>query len=196
MPTFVAFLRAVNLGKRNRVAMADFRSLLTQAGYEDVTTHLQSGNVVLGAPERRAAAVERSIEEILRDGFGLDNAVMVRSANEMAKVVRDNPFLARGADPATLHVSFLKSAPPAAAAQTLAATDHAPDELALGGRELYLSYPQGVGRSKMAAFVERTVPGLGTVRRWSVVTRLAELAGAQPRDAVAVRRSGRGADPG
>jgi uncharacterized protein (DUF1697 family) len=178
VPTFVALLRAINLGKRNRVAMADLRSLLAEQGYANVTTHLQSGNVVLEAPERRPGAVERSIEEALRQRLGLDIDVMVRTGEDLAKVTRSNPFLARGADPSTLHVSFLKSPPPATAA--LAEADLAPDELVLMGKELYLRYPEGLGRSKMGAFLERTRPVRGTVRKWSVVTKLAELAAAQP----------------
>ena len=180
VPTFVALLRAINLGKRNRVAMADLRSLLAEEGYANVTTHLQSGNVVLEAPERRPGAVERSIEEALRQRLGLEIDVMVRTGDELAKVTRSNPFLARGADPSTLHVSFLKSSPPAAAARALAAADLAPDELELRGKELYLRYPEGLGRSKMGAFLERTLPVRGTVRKWSVVTKLAELVEDQP----------------
>jgi len=159
--------------------MADLRSLLGDAGYADVRTHLQSGNVLLAGPRRQSRAVERSVEETLQKGLGIEIDVMVRTASELASVLDSNPFIARGEDPATLYVSFLKSKPAAKAASALEATAFDDDEFELKGRELYLRYPNGLGRSKMtSAFFERTLHVPGTVRRWPVVTKLAELAAA------------------
>ena len=174
---FVALLRGVNVGKHRRVAMSDVRAVLTDAGYADVATHLQSGNVVLGARERRSKSVQRSIEEALRTGLGLEIDVVVRTAGELAKVTSNNPLLRRGVDPATLHVAFLKSRPAAAAARSLSEADFGREEFVLRGAELYLRYPDGLGRSKMtAAFFERALRTPATVRNWKVVTKLAELA--------------------
>jgi uncharacterized protein (DUF1697 family) len=176
VPNFVALLRGINVGKHRRVAMADVRSLLTDAGYAGVRTHLQSGNVLFAGPARQPRAVERSVEEALRSGLGIEIDVMVRTPSELANVLSVNPFLARGEDPATLYVSFLKSRPGADSAAALDGVGFDPDEFALQGRELYLRYPGGLGRSKMtAAFFERALGVPGTVRRWSVVTKLAEL---------------------
>jgi uncharacterized protein (DUF1697 family) len=176
---FVAFLRGINVGKHRRVAMADLRSMLADAGYADVRTHLQSGNVLLTGPRRQGRAVERSVEETLKKGLGIEIDVMVRTASELAGVLDSNPFIPRGEDPATLYVSFLKSKPAAKAARTLGTTAFDDDEFELQGRELYLRYPDGLGRSKMtSAFFERTLQVPGTVRRWPVVTKLAELAAA------------------
>jgi len=173
---FVALLRGINLGKRRRVAMADLRSLLTEAGYGGVTTHLQSGNVVLATDERATGRVERSIEEALQGGLGMEIDVMVRTARKLATITASNPFIDRGSDPTTLYVSFLKSRPAAATKRALAGLDFGRDGFELRDAELYLCYPDGLGRSKMSGALDRTLDVPGTVRKWSVVTRLAELA--------------------
>jgi uncharacterized protein (DUF1697 family) len=175
----VALLRGINVGKHRRVAMADLRAVLGEAGYTDVKTHLQSGNVLLGTRERRSQVVEQSIEKTLKAELDLEIDVIVRTASELAKVSKNNPFLVSGSDPATLHVAFLKSRPTAAAARALTGADFGRDEFLLRAAELYLRFPDGYGRSKMtAAFFERALRVPITVRNWNVVTKLAELAAA------------------
>jgi uncharacterized protein (DUF1697 family) len=173
---FVALLRGINVGKHRRLAMADLRAVLTEAGHTDVTTHLQSGNVILETRERSPDTVARSIEETLGTGLDLDIDVIVRKASDLTKVAKNNPFLGRGADPATLYVAFLKSKPAAAAARALKDADFGRDEFVLRGAELYLRYPGGYGRSKMTgATFERVLRTPVTVRNWKVVTKLVEL---------------------
>jgi uncharacterized protein (DUF1697 family) len=175
--TFVGFLRGINVGRHRRVAMADVRAALAEAGYDDVTTHLQSGNLVVASGARRPEAVERSIEEALQTALGLEVDVIVRTASGLAKVLRGNPLLGRGVDPQTLHVAFLKERPAATAARALAGADFGRDEFVLRGAEIYLRYPNGLGRSKMStAFFERALHTPATVRNWRVVTTLVELA--------------------
>jgi uncharacterized protein (DUF1697 family) len=176
---FVALLRGINVGKHRRVAMADVRAALEEAGYPDVNTHLQSGNVVLRAREPPRETVERAIEKALRTGLDLEIDVIVRTARELARITKGNPLIGPGTDPATLHVAFLKSKPSAATAGALDSAAFGRDEFVLRGAELYLRYPEGYGRSKMtAAFFERTLRTPVTVRNWRVVTKLAELAAA------------------
>ena len=172
MPVYVALLRGVNVGKSRRVAMADLRTAVEGLGYEDVTTHIQTGNVVLRTSERSADKVGRAIERAVSTDLGLDIDVVVRTAQNVAG---SNPFGAH--DPKQLHVAFLKSKPAAAAARALGDTDFGRDEFVLRGAELYLRYPDGYGRSKMTAAVfERELRVPMTVRNWNVTTKLAELA--------------------
>ena len=176
MTTFAAFLRAINLGSRRRVPMAELRALLSDAGYTEVSTHLQSGNVVLSTRSRSSGAVERALEELLTGAFGFEVAVMVRTSGQLAKVTENNPLLRRGGDTTGLHVAFLKQRPSAAAARALAGLERGRDELALRGEELYLRYPDGVARSKMSPpLFERTLGVPATVRTWKVVAKVAEL---------------------
>jgi uncharacterized protein (DUF1697 family) len=176
MTTFAAFLRAINLGSQRRVPMADLRAVLSDAGYTEVNTHLQSGNVVLSTRSRSSAAVERALEEHVTGAFGFEVAVMVRTNDQLAKVTENNPFLQRGGDAAGLHVAFLKQRPSAAAARAVAGLEFGRDEFVLRGAELYLRYPDGVARSKMSPpLFERTLGTPATVRTWKVVAKVAEL---------------------
>ena len=174
---YVALLRAINLGRVNRVPMAELRSALTDAGFGDVATHLQSGNVVLRSGKRSTTAVAKEIERLVAAKFAVDADVMVRTAPELAKIVKGNP-LARGrSGRETLHVAFLKSRPPAAATRALTSRTFGGDEFVIRGTEIYLRYPNGVAGSKMNTGVFEGALGTpGTVRTWNVVTRLNELA--------------------
>jgi uncharacterized protein (DUF1697 family) len=174
---FVALLRAINLGKVNRVPMGDLRTVLTDAGFTDVRTHLQSGNVVLASTKRSPGAVERAVEELVEREFGVQTSVMVRTGSAMKKIAAGNPFAKRGADPRQLFVAFLKQAPTAAATRALGGRAFGDDDFAVRGSEIFLRYPRGVAGSTMSTPVfEKTLGSPGTVRTWNVVTRVAELA--------------------
>ena len=174
---FVALLRAINLGRVNRVPMAELRAALTNAGFGDVVTHLQSGNVVLRSAKRSPKAVADQIEEMVAAEFGVHAEVMVRTADQLAKIVRANPLARERIGPETLHVAFLKSRPVAAATRGLAGQTFGDDEFVIRGTEIYLRYPNGVAGSKMnTALFEGALGTPGTVRTWKVVTRLNDLA--------------------
>jgi len=173
--THVAMLRAINLKGHNRIGMADLRALFVDLGCTDVSTYVQSGNVVFKSP-KSAAQLVGAIERAISSAFGLDVTVLVRSKQELAKVVAGNPFAARAAEPAHLHVTFLAAAPAAARVRDLRARDFAPEELTVRGREVYLHCPNGYGRTKLNnAFLEKQLGVAGTTRNWRTVTTLAEL---------------------
>jgi uncharacterized protein (DUF1697 family) len=175
MARFVALLRGVNVGSHNRIAMADVRAAVSAAGYTDVATLVQSGNVVLSA-SGSAASVGSAVEAALRKRMDLDIDVIVRTSGEMSKIATTHPFGAPRVEGKFLHVAFLKQKPAAAAARALAATDFGTDRFEVRGTELYLHYAQGQGRSKMTtAFFERALAVPMTVRNWNVVTKLAEM---------------------
>jgi uncharacterized protein (DUF1697 family) len=173
---WVALLRAVNLGSRNKVSMSALKELLADAGAEDVVTYVQSGNVVFSSDARSADELERSLAADLRRRLGLDVAVMVRTAAELAKVERGNPFADDEQDDGKLLVTFLGSAPTRAAVRSLRERDVAPDELHVRGREVYLHCPRGYGRSNVSnALVERQLAVAATTRNWRTVKKLVEL---------------------
>jgi uncharacterized protein (DUF1697 family) len=173
---YAVLLRAVNVGGRNRLAMPELCAALAAAGLKDVSSLLQSGNVLCRSsePEGAVAALARGA---IADALGLDVGVVVRSAAEMADVAAASPFLAPGEerDPKTLHVAFLASAP-LVDPDTIDQARFAPDTFTVLGREAYLSYPGGSGRSKLTlAVLERALGVEGTARNWSTVQRLAGL---------------------
>jgi uncharacterized protein (DUF1697 family) len=175
MTAYVAFLRAVNVGGKNRLPMADLRTALTERGLEDVSTILQSGNVLFHSAEPEHAATA-TVGDTIEKAFGLHIGVVVRTATELAAVADRNPFLATGLelDPATLHVAFLAERPVAAAVATLDPDRSPPDAFVVDGREVYLSYPNGSGRTRLTlAYLERQLKTDGTARNWRTVERLA-----------------------
>jgi uncharacterized protein (DUF1697 family) len=175
VPRHIALLRAINLGSRNRVGMPELRALLTELGYGDVRTLLQSGNVVLTSrhsPER----LERELQKQIADGLGVDTPVLVRTRDELAEVIERDPFGAVADDPKRYQVTFLAEEPSAEAARELNETDVAPERIVLIGREVYTWHPDGIQRSKADRLRTSAKLPPGTARNWATVTKLLELA--------------------
>ena len=176
MTTQIVLLRGINIGPRNRIAMPRLRDLLTTAGFGDVRTYLQSGNVVLSSkapPSRVARECERLIEEAL----GLQIAVVVRTRDELAEVVKRNPLEQVATNPKRYQVSFLSAKPAAEVVRKVESAAVAPEQVAVAGREIYAWHPEGVARSKLWTLLAG--PGLGvtaTARNWTTVTKLLALA--------------------
>lgn len=172
----IVLLRGVNLGPRNRVAMAQLREALSAAGFEDVRTHLQSGNVLLSsdaAPDQLA----RKCRRVLASELGLELGVLVRTRDELAAVVARDPLADVASDPKRYQVSFLSSALDAKAVEELERLAVDGERLVAIGRELYAWHPHGVARSKLwAGVASRRLPVLATARNWATTTKLLALA--------------------
>jgi uncharacterized protein (DUF1697 family) len=174
----IVLLRGINVGRHRRIAMADLRALLERLGYDDVRSHLQSGNVVL-TTSVGPARVRRTIERALEEELGLDVEVFVRTHGELAEVVARDPFGDLAVDPSRYLVSFLSAEPDPARVQELAAAVAEPERFVATGRELYAWHPDGLRASKLAKLLSDQRLGVtATARNWSTVTRLLALAGA------------------
>jgi uncharacterized protein (DUF1697 family) len=177
VPSHVALLRGINVGGHQRIRMGDLRVLIEGLGHESVETYLQSGNVVFRSRRKSTTSLAEGLEQAIADELGLTVKVLVRRGDEIAAVVAGTPFGDRNADSKQLHVAFLSAAPGAAAAKRIDAAQFAPDELAVVGREVYLHYPNGYGRTKLTnAVLERRLGVAATTRNWRTVTALADLA--------------------
>jgi uncharacterized protein (DUF1697 family) len=155
--------------------MAELREVFDAVGVEDARTYLQSGNVVF-----RTSAGDKSfgakIEKALRRRLGLDVSVLLRTDAELARVVARNPFAAEK-DGKKVHVAFLDAAPARGRSRTLDPDRVAPDAFHVAGREVYLRYPTGYGRSKLTNdYLEKQLQVRSTMRNWKTVTALAERA--------------------
>ena len=171
----VALLRGINLAKRRRVAMGELRELLEGHGYEDVRTHLQSGNVVLVEPAR-AAEAGGAAGAAARAGLGIEVRVLVRTRAELAAVVRRDPLGKVATNGSRYLVSFLSKRLPAKVARELEAAEIAPAQLVIDGRELYAWYPDGVQRAPLAKLLDDKRLGVvSTARNWNTVTKLLQL---------------------
>lgn len=185
MPSHVALLRGINLGGHHQVAMADLRSLLTTLGHAEVATYIQSGNVVFTPPagRRDPAALAAELERAVADDLGEPARVVVLTRDQLARVVRANPY-PHEQNPKAVHAIFLTGNPgpelvdAVGTARQRAAERGSRDTAELVGRTLFLHTPDGFGRSKLAEqLIARTSGGragtvAGTARNWATVTKL------------------------
>jgi len=173
----ILLLRGINIGPTKRIAMPELRKLLTGAGFEDVQTYVQSGNVVLTSSVS-ASKLGAECEKLIAERFGFDVDVIVRSRDELAEVVRLNPLADVADNPKRYQVSFCDGEPDAAAVVQIAAAAAPTEKLVAVGRELYAWHPDGVGRSKMwTKLAGKTLGVRATARNWTTVTTLLEMAG-------------------
>ncbi|MGI8613150.1 MAG: DUF1697 domain-containing protein [Nocardioidaceae bacterium] len=177
--TWISLLRAINLGSRNQVSMPALRRALEADGFCDVRTHLQSGNVVAESVHRSPAKVAESVNAVVKQEFGLDVPVIVRTAEQLRHVVEANPFPEAARErPKILHVSFLAAIPAAAGVQTLVDHELTRQVCRVEGDNLYIDYVDGVHTSKLtSAFFARRLGVDGTARNWRTVLALVELTG-------------------
>jgi uncharacterized protein (DUF1697 family) len=176
MTRYVALLRGINVGGRNKVAMPALRACCESLGHNRVVTYIQSGNVVFDAAKGTPARLARGLSDALDAMLGLRIDVVVRSAAELQRVTTTNPFPTEGVDPTTLHVLFLASTPTAAAVEVLAATHFPPNEYVVRGDDVFLRAPDGIGRTRLPNF-DKVLGTVATGRNWRTVLTLAEMAG-------------------
>ncbi len=168
MASFVALLRAVNVGGTGKLPMSELKAICEELGFDAVRTYIASGNVVFTS-RKSEAAVKAALETRLAAYAGKPVGVLVRTAAEMARVLTDNPF-PKAAPNRTMAV-FLDRAPPA---DTLAGIRGRKDEeIRLGRREIYIHYGEGMGKSKLVIAAAKT----GTARNMNTVAVLAKMAG-------------------
>lgn len=177
MNTFVALLRGINVGGKNKLPMSELKELFSSLGFEDVVTYVQSGNVVFRSRARGTQRVAASIEEGIADTFGISVTVLLRTQAELEQIAGGNPFLSgEAADHSKLHVVFLDRRPKAAAVAQLDPDRSPPDEFSVRGSEVYLHLPRGAGRSKLTIdYFERRLGVRATARNWKTLTKLLEL---------------------
>ncbi len=164
MPCFIALLRAVNVGGTGKLPMASLKAICEDAGFTKVRTYIASGNVVFES-DAGEAAVKAALEAGLERFAGRKIGVSVRSAAEMEAVLADNPFA--DAPGNRVMAIFLDAPPPADALE--AATGMQDEQMRLGSREIYVYYPNGMGRSKLRI----PAAAQGTARNMNTVARLA-----------------------
>jgi uncharacterized protein (DUF1697 family) len=169
----VALLRGINVGGRAKVPMATLRGLLTAMGGTAVRTHLQSGNAVFSHREEDTRRLGAELEQRIADELGLTITCLVRTGQEMRRVVTANPFPMEGVDGSRFLVVFLSGPAPLDKLATLDPAAYAPDEFRPGEREIYAHFPDSIRNSKLAArFTDRWLGMTATARNWNTVTRL------------------------
>ena len=168
MTSFIALLRAVNVGGTGKLPMSDLKELCEELGFGAVRTYIASGNVVFES-RKSEAAVKAALEKRLEAYAGKPVGVVVRTAEEMAQVLSDNPF-PKAAPNRTMAV-FLDRAPPTDALAGIRGQKD--EEIRLGRREIYIHYGQGMAKSKLVIAAAK----VGTARNMNTIAVLARMAG-------------------
>ena len=173
----IALLRAVNLAGHGTVAMAALRAFFAELGYDGARTVLQSGNVVFASTGVGDATLEQRLESEAEKRLGLRTTFFVRTATEWASLIAQNPFPDEAErDPGHLVVVCLKAAPKAAAVAALQAAIKGPELVRAGSRHVYITYPAGIGTSRLTAkIIEKALGSAGTGRNWNTVLKLSAL---------------------
>jgi uncharacterized protein (DUF1697 family) len=178
MPVLISMLRGVNLGPHNRIKMDALRAMYESLKLEDPRSYVQSGNVIFRTKERNGPALAKIIRGAIQKKFGCCPEVILRTADEIRKAIATNPFPEEAKkEPSKVLVTFLAAEPPSDAEANLAKFKGFPEKLRLNGRELYIYFPNGAGRSKLPwSQVDKLLKVTGTARNWNSVQAMLAIA--------------------
>ncbi len=170
---YVALLRGINLGGNNRLAMKELVEMFVEAGCNDVSTYIQSGNVLFTAPGPLVKGLPELVAKEIAARYGYRVPVIVRSAEQLAQTIRDNPFLQAGESEKTLHVYFLAHLPTVSAVQKLDPNRSPPDSFRVVHQEIYVHLPNSMARTKLTnAYFDSKLSTTSTARTWGTVCKL------------------------
>jgi uncharacterized protein (DUF1697 family) len=174
--TYLALLRGINVGGKNKLPMKDLSALFVAAGCADVRTYIQSGNVILRAEPGVAASLPELIPARIAKSFGYQTPIVLRTADQLRSVASHNPFLEAGAAEETLHVYFLADLPDPRRVDALDPDRSPPDAFVVRGQEIYLQLPNGMARTRLTnAYFDSKLATTSTARNWRTVMRLLQL---------------------
>jgi uncharacterized protein (DUF1697 family) len=176
MQTYIALFRGINVGGKNKLPMKDLVVALESVGCRDVATYIQSGNAVFRSEGQDASRLADSIGAAIREHHGFEPRVLLLESDEMEKAVRSNPFPEAESEPKTLHLYFLTTPPESPDLAALERIRGDRERFVLGEDVFYLHAPDGIGRSKLAANVEKLLGVPTTARNWRTVGKIMELA--------------------
>jgi uncharacterized protein (DUF1697 family) len=175
--TFIALLRGINVGGHRMVGMAELREFLSQLGFQEPRSLLQSGNLIFRGEKLEGSALERRLETEAASRLGLEAAFIVRSSEAWLGVIAENPFRDEARrDPGHLLVMFCKEVIDPTKLETLQAAITGRELVQAHGREAYIVYPEGVGRSRLThGLFEKKLGTRATGRNWNTVLKLGAL---------------------
>jgi uncharacterized protein (DUF1697 family) len=173
---YLALLRGINLGPKNKISMPDLAEVFGATGCKNVRTYIQSGNIIFHAAPNLVARLPELITAEIEKRFSYKVPVILRATAEMRKVVGYNPFLKEGATEDILHVMFLPILPKPSAVRSLDPDRSPPNRFIVRGKEVYLCFPHGFAQNKLTgSYFDTKLGSAGTVRTWQTVTKLLEL---------------------
>jgi uncharacterized protein (DUF1697 family) len=177
MPAYIAMLRGINVSGHKAIKMESLRASFAKLGFRGVQTYVQSGNVIFNSAAKAAGLLEK-IEKAIQEDFSFKVPVVLKTADELADIVKRNPFLKiPDADESKLHVTFLSNDPPKNAEALLQPHVTKPEEFHIDGRAVYLFCPNGYGRTKLTnTAIEKKFSCRATTRNWNTTKTLLKMA--------------------
>src|SRR5262245_22777590 len=178
--TYLALLRGINLGPHKQVDMTALRNLVAALGFEEVQSLLRSGNLVFLGRKQAGSQLELLLQAEVLKRLDLETVFFIRTAEEWKAVIAANPFPKEAkSDPGHLLVTFLKDPPNPKDVKALQAAIVGREVVRAEGKQAYIVYPDGVGRSRLTnTMIEKKLGTSGTARNWNTVTKLGALADA------------------
>lgn len=175
MTIYIAFLRGINVSGQKKIKMADLRQQLTECGFSEVRTYIQSGNLALRA-DAQPGDLERALSDCIAQHYGWEVPVVVRTADELKKILADIPFKGKKYLLERIYFALLSDAPNPEAIEILAGADFAPEEVVVKGKTVYLYSPMGAGKSKLNNnFIERKLKVNATTRNLNTMQKMIAL---------------------
>ena len=178
MTAFVSLFRGINVGGNRIVKMPDLKAVHESLGLQNVVTYIQSGNVIFTSDTTDTLQLERDIEKAFSNKFGFHSHTVVRSLSDIQSLIASTPFQNQpDKETKWIAVLFLSTQPANNALEEIRKAYSGPEEILISGKEVYLYYPEGVGRSKLtSALLDKKLQTNGTARNWNTVLKLRELA--------------------
>jgi uncharacterized protein (DUF1697 family) len=174
--TYVALLRGVNVGGKNKLPMKELACLFNDAGCDDTRTYIQSGNVVFHTDPRKALGIAESIRREIGKRYSIETRLILRATSDMSRVIKANPFLKEAVEEDFLHVYFLAEPCGKECIAQLDPDRSPPDRFAVRGSEIYLCLPNGMGKTKLGnTYFDKKLKTTSTARNWRTVLKLYEM---------------------
>lgn len=171
----IGILRGINVGGKRKILMADLKSMCEKLGLENVTTYIQSGNLVFNS-DLSNSELENNLEKAIAEKFGFDVPVIVRTGKELENSINNNPFFAKNADIKQLHLTFLKEKPNKENLEKTLTFNYEPDKFKIEDKDVFLFCTGKYHESKLTNnFFEKQLKVGATTRNWQTVLKLSEL---------------------
>lgn len=178
MQTYISLLRGINVSGQKKINMKELKALYEEAGFQNVQTYIQSGNVVFQSKKSTARTLSRKIETLIREHYAFDVAVVVLSPQELDEVIVGNTFAKeKDFEEGKMYVCFLNEAPKQDLVGKIRDVRYESDRFVIHNTIIYLFVPGGYGNTKLNNnFFESKLKVVGTTRNWNTVNKLAEMA--------------------
>jgi uncharacterized protein (DUF1697 family) len=177
MNTYIALLRGINVSGQKQIKMTELKALFEELKFSDVQTYIQSGNVIFKSKEDQVNKLESKVAKAIREKFGFDVKIIVKTPKEFEYVLKNNPFIKKKKEAERLYTTFLSEVPSTEKIKKLKETDYSPEEYTIDGKNIFMFFPDGYGKARLSNnLFENKLKVFATTRNWKTVNTLWKMA--------------------